>query len=110
MKWKNVFAQPVGCLFLAYMVVISESAPIAAAESPAIVEHEITTLSNVQLDYGAQQAGFSDADYPFYSHVNGCGPDGWKGKLIPDKSHVWEGVDWTSACNVHDRDYMTIGK
>lgn len=65
-----------------------------------------------EIDNAAKQADadFSDSDYPFYSTVNGCGPDGWKNKLVPEKSHIWEGVEFAPACNQHDRDYMTLGK
>lgn len=34
--------------------------------------------------------------------VNGCGPDGWKGALIPDS---FLGVSIHEACNIHDFDY-----
>ncbi len=32
-------------------------------------------------------------------HVNGCGPDGWKGKLVPDT--LW-GLKVTESCYIHD--------
>lgn len=62
-----------------------------------------------QLDAAARKSGFSDADYPYYSNVNCCGPDGWKNKAVPNKSLYLIGADWSIACNQHDRDYMTIG-
>ncbi len=31
--------------------------------------------------------------------VNGCGTDGWKGQLVPEK--IW-GLPVTAACNIHD--------
>jgi len=37
---------------------------------------------------------------------NGCGPEGWKGKLIPD---VLGGIDISEACNIHDYDYLFGG-
>jgi len=37
---------------------------------------------------------------------NGCGPDGWKGKLIPD---TIVGVRITAACNIHDWMYHAGG-
>lgn len=36
--------------------------------------------------------------------VNGCGPAGWKGRLIPDT--IW-GLKITEACNIHDWMYTT---
>lgn len=66
-------------------------------------------ISKEELDKAAKEAGIGDADYPYYSTTNACGPDGWMNKLIPDKSHLVEGADWTNACNQHDRDYMTLG-
>lgn len=63
-----------------------------------------------ELDTAARNSGFSEADFPFYSSVNGCGPDGWKNQLVPEKSHIWVGVEFTESCNIHDRAYMTVGK
>jgi len=37
---------------------------------------------------------------------NGCGPDGWKGLLIPD---TLGGIDISEACNIHDYDYLFGG-
>ena len=70
-----------------------------------------TGTTKTQVDAAARRDGFPEADYPFYSPVNQCGPDGWKGKLVPDSSHVLKGcgADWAPACDQHDRDYMTVG-
>lgn len=35
--------------------------------------------------------------------VNGCGPAGWKGQLIPDTAY---GLDISAACNIHDWMYL----
>lgn len=40
---------------------------------------------------------------------NGCGPDGWKAKAVPDKVE-WGAVDFTTACDNHDRCYGTWGQ
>jgi len=34
---------------------------------------------------------------------NGCGTEGWKGKLVPDTIY---GVNITKACNIHDFMYF----
>ncbi len=39
---------------------------------------------------------------------NGCGPAGWKGKLVPTKP-LWM-IDFTSACDKHDICYGRCGK
>jgi RHS repeat-associated protein len=38
---------------------------------------------------------------------NGCGTDGWKGKLVPERP-FWM-IDFASACNKHDICYGTCG-
>jgi hypothetical protein len=70
----------------------------------------MSNYTKQELDAAAQLNGFPDADFPFYSTVNGCGPDGWKNQLVPEKSHIWSGVEFTESCNMHDRAYMTLGK
>ena len=37
---------------------------------------------------------------------NGCGPDGWRGKLIPD---TLGGIDIGEACSIHDYMYGVGG-
>jgi len=37
---------------------------------------------------------------------NGCGPEGWKGKIIPDTIY---GISIKEACKIHDYEYF-IGK
>jgi hypothetical protein len=59
-----------------------------------------------ELDAAARVAGFTAADYPYYSSANGCGPDGWKNKAVPD---CIAGVSFAAACDQHDRDYMEVG-
>jgi hypothetical protein len=66
--------------------------------------------TKAEVDAAAQRAGFVDADYPYYSRPNGCGPDGWKSRLIPQRSHLILGANFGKACDAHDRAYMTLGK
>ena len=40
--------------------------------------------------------------------VNGCGPNDWREKLVPNKPLLL--IDFTSACNAHDKCYSTCGK
>ncbi|OHD24621.1 MAG: hypothetical protein A2Y38_16740 [Spirochaetes bacterium GWB1_59_5] len=35
--------------------------------------------------------------------VNGCGPEGWKGALVPETMY---GLDVAPACNIHDWMYV----
>lgn len=79
----------------------------AAAQPPVL-----SGWSKAEIDALARAADpdFHNADYPYYSAPNGCGEDGWKGRLVPNKSQVWEGVEFLPACNQHDRAYMTVGK
>ncbi len=39
--------------------------------------------------------------------ANGCGPEGWKGKLVPNKP-LWM-IDFKTSCNSHDICYGTCG-
>ncbi|MFN9114848.1 MAG: hypothetical protein ACK5XN_32715 [Bacteroidota bacterium] len=83
---------------------------IATCASTSIAELTLPPcVSRDQLNGAAKSAGFTDADFPFYSSTNGCGPDGWKNKIVPEKSIVLLGADFSAACNQHDRDYMTLG-
>lgn len=66
--------------------------------------------TKTEVDTAARLAGFPEADYPYFSGPNGCGPGGWKSQLVPDKSHIIAGSDFSTACNSHDRAYMTLGK
>lgn len=37
---------------------------------------------------------------------NGCGPDGWKGELIPDRLG---GINVSEPCGIHDYDFEVGG-
>jgi hypothetical protein len=66
--------------------------------------------TKAEVDAAARTAGFADADYPYFSGPNGCGPEGWKSRIVPERSHIITGSDFGTACNAHDRAYMTLGK
>ena len=51
-------------------------------------------------------SGCSKLKRPFLQ-LNGCGPQGILGGLIPDN---YGPVGWTGACNTHDRCYGTYGQ
>lgn len=61
-----------------------------------------------EFDRAARTSSFPDADYPYYSAPNGCGPDDWKSRLVPQRSHVFTGPDFAPSCDTHDRGYMTL--
>jgi hypothetical protein len=51
---------------------------------------------------------FPEAQYPYAKAPNGCGP----GLFTNDRREIrdtWEPVDFTGACNTHDRCYYTLG-
>lgn len=52
---------------------------------------------------------YPDAVYPYYSDVNGCGPGSIIGKIIPNKI-LFGKVNFTHACDNHDRCVMTLSK
>jgi hypothetical protein len=50
---------------------------------------------------------FPDAEYPYAQAPNGCGSMGLWGST--DVRDTWGNVDFTEACNNHDRCYYTLG-
>jgi len=48
----------------------------------------------------------SNPNMPSDFKGNGCGPDGWKGGLIPD---TLGGINISEACSIHDYDYSIGG-
>jgi hypothetical protein len=71
---------------------------------------DLSGYTKAEVDLLARNHGFPEADYPFFSKPNGCGPDGWKGRLTPEQSHLLYGPNFRDACNDHDRAYMTLGQ
>ncbi len=70
--------------------------------SPVFVSKE----NILEINSTAQLAGFPDANYPYASNSNGCGPaDDWKWILVP--GGFFGLADFTSTCDCHDKCYLT---